>query len=76
MSGCLLLVRAPSEVQRLPDTDRPILLAASAGRATHVLTADKKHCGVLFGKTVEQVLILSPGEYLMRRLQQIPVLRL
>jgi len=29
---------------------------------------DKKHFGVLFGKTVERVLILSPGEYLMRRL--------
>jgi len=62
------LTRAPSEVQRLPDKDRPILLAALAGRATHFLTVDKKHFGVLFGKTVEQVLILSPGEYLLRRL--------
>ena len=63
-----ILTKVPSEVQRLPDKDRPILLAALAGRATHFLTVDKKHFGFLFGKTVEQVLILSPGEYLMRRL--------
>lgn len=61
------LTKVPSEVQRLPDKDRPILLAALAGRATHFLTVDKKHFGFLFGKRVEQVLILSPGEYLMRR---------
>ena len=62
------VTKVPSEVQRLPDKDRPVLLAALAGRATHLLTVDKKHFGFLFGKTVEQVLILSPGEYLMRRL--------
>ena len=62
------LTKAPTEVQRLPDKDRPILLAALAGRATHFLTVDKRHFGFLFGKTVEHVLILSPGEYLMRRL--------
>ena len=61
------LTKVPSEVQRLPDKDRPILLAALADRATHFLTVDKKHFGFLFGKRVEQVLILSPGEYLMRR---------
>ena len=61
------LMKIPSEVQRLPDKDRPILLAALAGRATHFLTVDKKHFGSLFEKTVGQVLILSPGEYLMRR---------
>jgi uncharacterized protein len=61
------LTKAPSEVQRLPDKDRPILLAALAGRATHFLTVDKKHFGSLFGKRVGQVLILPPGEYLLRR---------
>ena len=65
------LTKAPPEVQRLPDKDRPILLAALAGRATHFLTVDKKHFGFLFGKTVEQVLILSPGEYLRKVEQQI-----
>jgi uncharacterized protein len=61
------LTKVPSEAQRLPDKDRPLLLAALAGRATHFLTVDKKHFGSLFGKTVGRVLILSPGEYLMRR---------
>ena len=61
------VTKAPPEATRLPDTDLPVLLAALAGRATHFLTVDKKHFGSLFGKTVGQVLILTPGEYLKRR---------
>ncbi|HEX7549001.1 MAG TPA: PIN domain-containing protein [Candidatus Methylomirabilis sp.] len=61
------LTEVPPEAQRLPDKDLPVLLAALAGRATHLLTVDKKHFGSLFGKTVRQVLILTPGEYLNRR---------
>jgi hypothetical protein len=72
LSGRLEIVMAtlttvPPEAQRLPDKDFPVLLAALAGGATHFLTVDKKHYGSLFGKTVGSVLILSPGEYLMRR---------
>jgi len=61
------LTAVPPEAQRLPDKDFPILLAAVAGRATHLLTVDKKHFGSLSGKTIGKVLVLSPGEYLMRR---------
>jgi len=61
------LTEVPPEAQRLPDKDLPVLLAGLAGRATHLLTVDKKHFGSLFGKTVRQILILTPGEYLNRR---------
>ena len=61
------LTEVPRQARLLPDKDLPVLLAALAGRATHFLTVDKKHFGSLFGKTVGQVLILSPGEYLRRR---------
>lgn len=61
------LTTVPPEVQRLPDKDRPVFLSSLAGRATHFLTVDKKHFGSLFGKRVGKVLILSSGEYMMRR---------
>ena len=61
------LTQVPPEAKRVPAKDLPILLAALAGRATHLLTVDKKHFGALFGKTVGPVLILPPGEYLRRR---------
>lgn len=47
--------------------DRPILLAAIAARATHLLTGDVKHFGRLFGRRVEGVVILTPGDYLRGR---------
>jgi len=61
------LTAIPPEAKRLPDKDLPVLLAAVPGGASHFLTVDKKHLGPLFGKTVGNLLILSPGEYLMRR---------
>ncbi len=61
------VTKVPSEVQRLLDKGRPVLLAALAGRATHFLTVDKKHFGLLFGKAVGRALMLSPGKYLIRR---------
>ena len=48
----------------LPDKDRPILLAAMAARATHLLTGDLQHFGPYFGQRIENVLILPPAEYL------------
>ena len=51
----------------LPDKDRPILLAAIGVGATHLLTGDFRHFGPLYGKKIEEVLILSPGEYLSLR---------
>ena len=52
------------ESDALPEKDRPILLAAVAARATHLLTGDVTHFGRYFGKRVHGVLILSPAEFL------------
>lgn len=51
----------------LPDKDVPILIAAVAAKATHLITGDVKHFGTYFGKTLEGVLILPPSEYLRLR---------
>jgi len=51
----------------LPEKDAPILLAAIEVRATHLLTGDVRHFGSYFGKTIEGVLIILPGEYLRGR---------
>ena len=50
----------------LPEKDVPILLAAIEGRATHLLTGDVRHFGSYFGKRIEGILVLPPGEYLRR----------
>ena len=52
---------------RLTDKDAPILLAAIEARATHLLTGDRQDFGHLFGRTVSEVEILLPGDYLRRR---------
>ena len=56
-----------SSVMQLPDKDRPILLAAIGIGATHLLTGDFRHFGPYYGKRIEGVLILSPGDYLSLR---------
>ena len=48
----------------LPDKDAPILLAAISANATHLLTGDVRHFGPYFGKTIEGVKVLLPGDYL------------
>jgi len=50
----------------LPRKDVPSLLAAIEARATHLLTGDLRHFGSYFGKRVEGILVLPPGEYLRR----------
>lgn len=47
----------------LPAKDVPILLAAIAGQATHLLTGDVRHFGPLFGKTIAGVLVMLPAHY-------------
>ena len=47
--------------------DRPILAAAIAAGATHLLTGDRTHFGQYFGRSVGGVTILPPGEYLRQR---------
>ena len=51
----------------LPEKDSPILLAAIEARCTHLLTGDVRHFGPYFGKKIEGVAILLPGEYLRNR---------
>lgn len=48
----------------LPEKDVPILLAAVEARATHLLTGDVRHFAPYFGKKVEGIAIVLPGEYL------------
>jgi predicted nucleic acid-binding protein len=51
----------------LPEKDVPIMLAAIEARATHLLTGDGRHFGQYFGKTIEGIRIVLPGEYLRLR---------
>jgi len=48
----------------LPEKDVPIMLAAIEARATHLLTGDIRHFGHYFGKKIEGIAIILPGEYL------------
>jgi uncharacterized protein len=48
----------------LPEKDAPILLAAIAAQATHLLTGDVRHFGPYFGKKIGGIAIMLPGEYL------------
>jgi predicted nucleic acid-binding protein len=51
----------------LPDKDIPILAGAIAAGATHLITGDRQHFGQFFGKRLEDILILPPGDYLAGR---------
>jgi predicted nucleic acid-binding protein len=50
----------------LPAKDVPILLAAMAAQATHLLTGDVRHFRQFFGRKIAGILVLLPGEYLRR----------
>jgi predicted nucleic acid-binding protein len=58
------LDRSLSELDPLPEKDRPILQAALAGRATHLLTGDRRAFGHLFGQEVRGMQVLKPAAYL------------
>lgn len=49
---------------RLPDKDHPILKAAIAAEATHLVTGDVKDFGQFFGKRIGGVLIVTPAEFI------------
>ena len=53
----------PLEIE-LPAKDEPILPAALAGRASHLIAGDWKHFGKFFGKKVMGILVLPPAQYL------------
>jgi|SRR5215467_12295848 len=55
----------PHEI-KLPGKDVPIILAAMASRATHLITGDVHHFGQYFGKTIEGMLVSSPADYLKK----------
>lgn len=55
--------RLPSGIT-LPEKDRPILLAAIAIGASHLLTGDRAHFGSYFGRRIGGVLVQRPGDYL------------
>jgi hypothetical protein len=48
----------------LPDKDRPVLSAAMAARATHLVTGDRRHFGAFYGLTVAGVMIPPQADYL------------
>ena len=52
---------------KLPEKDQPILLAAIGAGATHLHTGDFRHFGPHYGKRIEGILILPPGDYLSLR---------
>lgn len=49
---------------KLPDKDKPIILAAISAEATHLLTGDVTHFGEYYGKKIGGVLVMAPGDYL------------
>lgn len=51
----------------LPEKELPILLAAIAAAATHLLTGDRAHFGRYFGRRIAGVLVQRPGDYLAAR---------
>lgn len=68
LSGSLHLFEAgstslPSEIL-LPEKDVPILSAAIEAGATHLLTGDVRHFRAYFGKKIQGIAIMRPGEYL------------
>lgn len=50
----------------LPAKDVPILLAAIEAKASHLITGDFRHFGGYFGKKIEGVVIMTPGDYLQK----------
>jgi len=48
----------------LADKDKPVLSAAVAMDATHLLTGDITHFGRYYGMQIEGITVLLPGEYL------------
>lgn len=54
----------------LPEKDAPIPLAAIEARATHLLTGDVRHFRAYFGKKIEGIVVMRPGEYLRKRTRE------
>ena len=50
---------------KLPEKDRPVLLAAISIKANYLLTGDMIHFGKYFGQTVRGIKICLPRDYLL-----------
>jgi uncharacterized protein len=48
----------------LPLKDRPVLIDAIDGRATHLLSGNRNHFGRYYGKQLRGIWIMMPNEYL------------
>ncbi len=66
-----VVIEAPSarlpDAARLPEKDEPILRAAIAAQATHLLTGDIQDFGHLFGRRIGGLLVQTPGVFLRAR---------
>jgi predicted nucleic acid-binding protein len=58
--------RLPAGVD-LPEDDQPILAAAIAMRASHLLSGDLRAFGRYFGQRLGGVLVLRPADFLRER---------
>ena len=54
----------PEMEKELPENDRPVLRAAMAAGASHLLSGDRRAFGAWYGKRLAGVLVLRPAEYL------------
>jgi predicted nucleic acid-binding protein len=51
---------------KLPDKDHPILKAAIAADATHLITGDVRDFGRYFGTKIVGVLVVTPADFIGR----------
>ena len=49
---------------KLPDKDHPILKAAIAAEATHLITGDVKDFGRYFGTRIDGILVVTPADFI------------
>ena len=54
----------PEMEKELPENDRPVLRAAMAAGATHLLSGDRRAFGAWYGMRLASVLVLRPADYL------------
>lgn len=62
-------IQLPSIMASLRQKDIPVMQAAIAAQATHLITGDARDFGDYFGQVIEGVEIIQPAEYLRRHSQ-------
>lgn len=62
-------VQLPDDMASLRQKDVPVMQAAIAAQATHLITGDRHDFGDYFGRTIAGVEIIQPAEYLRRHSQ-------